>query len=280
MGRLHDAPFLTCKHEVVERFCLRYRISLKASPRLLISQIAAAFANIPYENLTKIIKADGLLNPSSAIRHPAELLHDHLLWGTGGTCFSLTAACVALCNARGIEAHPILADRCYGPDTHCGLVIFNEQDVLLLDPGYLLFTPTKMPTVEPVTVVTGYNTIELTPVSRCRVELSTIVKGNRKQRLTYKTSPVDAETFYRAWISSFAWEMMTYPVLTRCTAQQHIYLQGSRLAIRSRDKTIRQILTSSEQVAVIGQQMGIAPAIIAQVQGVIGYGGTVKTVTG
>lgn len=280
MSRLHDAPFLTCKQDVVERFCFRYRISLQASPSSLISQIAAAFANIPYENLTKIIKADGLLNPSSAIRHPAELLEDHLLWGTGGTCFSLTAACIALYNALGIEAHPILADRHYGPDTHCGLVIFNEQDVLLLDPGYLLFTPTKMPAVEPATVATGYNTIELTPVSPGRLELATVVKGNRKQRLTYKTSPVDAETFHRAWISSFAWEMMTYPVLTRCTAQQHMYLQGSRLAIRSSDKTIRQILTNSEQIAAVGQQMGIAPAIIAKAQGVISYGSTIKTVTG
>jgi arylamine N-acetyltransferase len=230
----HDAPWLTISNGILEKFLTKCNIDRSIGKILLVDKIAAAFSSIPYENLTKIIKTDAMVNPVSSMRHPDELIGDYLRWGTGGTCFSLTAAIIAVYNALGIETHPVLADRHYGPDTHCGLIIVRADGLLLLDPGYLLFVPTLLPREKSVSVNTGYNTIELVPLDNGeKMEFYTVVKGNRKLRLVYKIKPVDAIVFAKAWEHSFLWEMMTYPVLTRVSAGQHMYLQGDKLAIRT-----------------------------------------------
>ena len=274
MAGIHDAPVFHCGDPaVVRRFCQRYGIDAHAPRMTVIERVAQAFSSLPYENLTKIIKSDGVVGPRSAMRLPDEVLADHLRWGTGGTCFSLTAAVIAVYNALGIEAYPLLADRHYGIDTHCGLVVMHERRMLLVDPGYLLFIPTPFPTTAAVSVALGYTTIELRPLQGGqRIELATIVKGSRKVRLTYKRTIVDAETFVRAWIDSFTWEMMTYPVLTRCAAGEHLYLQGGALSVRTAEKTIRSRLGVKEQLDFIRNTMGISRDIIAQAWGVITHG--------
>ena len=211
-----------------------------------------------------------VISSRSAMRYPDELISDWLKWGTGGTCFSLTAAIIAVYNLLGIEAHPVLADRHYGTDTHCGLVILSPQGYMLLDPGYLLFTPTLISLTNAVRVQTGFNTIELRPaLNGSRLELYTVVQGNCKLRLTYKINPVDAETFGRAWEQSFAWEMMTYPVLTRGTAGQHQYIQGNSLSIRTSSGTNRVKLTPEQQIEYITSNLGINKDIITRALGVL-----------
>ena len=147
---------------------------------------------VPYENLTKILKASSVISAASAMRNPDEVIGDYLAWGTGGTCFSLTASIVAVYDALGVEVYPVLADRRYGVDTHCGLVLVAPGGkVLLLDPGYLLCSPVAVPTEHPVFIDTGYNRMELHPVNGgTRLELYTTVKASRKLRLTFKMDPV------------------------------------------------------------------------------------------
>lgn len=271
---LNDAPFLKITdNKLLELFLHKHSIDRNIDKSLLIENIALAFSKIPYENLTKIIKFSGVVHPGSAMRYPDELLEDYLKWGTGGTCFSLTAAIISVYNAVGIEAHPVLADRHYGPDTHCGLVIVTPKGLLLLDPGYLLFVPILLPTQIPVCVETGYNKMQLVPLlNGSKVELYTIVKGNRKLRLVYKTAPVSSETFEKAWEQSFAWEMMTYPVLTGVSAGKHQYLQGNKLSIRTDSKTERMELTPESKMNFIVANLGISKEIVKKAFGVIAHG--------
>lgn len=277
----HQPKIFSIQDKVTfELFLKKYRIEKNAPFDNKIEQVGRAFSCLPYENLTKIIKAGTLLNPCSAMRLPDEVLADHLKWGCGGTCFSLTAAAIAVLGALGIEAHPILADRHYGPDTHCGLVIIKEKEWLLLDPGYLLFTPVSLPESDIIQVNTIHNTIELKPIEHGRrVELITIVKGNRKLRLTYKRELVSPERFEKAWITSFTWEMMTYPVLTRYTADQHIYIQGNMASIRSSEKTTRVNLDPSSQFSFIKEKLGISQEIIKKALETLHYGRTIPTIT-
>jgi arylamine N-acetyltransferase len=274
MKEAHDAPLFRCDDKLLlKRFFTRYGIDPHLDNDRLMVSIANVFSRIPYENLTKIIKSDGLLNPESAIRYPREVLEDHLKWGTGGTCFSLTAAIIAVYGALGFMAYPLLADRHYGTDTHCGLVVLHQKNELLVDPGYLLFVPTPLPVTTMVRVHLGYSTIELNPVDGGkRIELITEVRGSRKLRLTYKRAIVDPETFVRAWKASFAWEMMTYPVLTRCSAGEHHYLQGARHALRNADGTVRSTLSAAEQIEYIGGTMGVSREVVLKAWKVIGYG--------
>jgi arylamine N-acetyltransferase len=274
MIKFQDAPFLRISDQsILNRFLEKARINPLESKSELVYKIADQFSKIPYENLTKIIKHSGVISARSAMRYPDELLSDWIMWGTGGTCFSLTAAIIAVYNALGIEAHPVLADRHYGPDTHCGLIIISANGPLLLDPGYLLFVPTLLPTDVPVFVDSGYNQIELIPLlNGSKVEFYTTVKGNRKLRLVYKSSPVDAIAFERAWEQSFAWEMMTYPVLTRVAAGQHHYIQGDKVSIRNSDRTERTLLTPDMKFDFIAKNMGINIEIVKKAFGVIKHG--------
>jgi len=276
MAVVHTAPIFCCgNRDLTNRFFRKYRIDRNDTSTAVIQACAGAFARIPYENLTKIIKSDTVVGPKSALRYPEEVLGDHLKWGTGGTCFSLTAALIAVFNELGIEAQPLLADRHYGPDTHCGLVVMQEKQALLIDPGFLLFVPTPLPYSTTNIIANGRTAIELNPVENGnRIELATVRSGNRKVRLTYKRSPVDAEAFEHAWVDSFTWEMMTYPVLTRTTAEEHLYMQGATATVRSSDKTVRTQLDKSEQITFIGKNMGIAPEVVLKAWEVIRHGTT------
>ena len=274
MNSFHDAPWLTITDQtLLQQFLNRCALNSVQDRPVLVNSIATIFSHIPYENLTKIIKSGSVINTGSAMRYPDELIRDWLRWGTGGTCFSLTAAIIAVYNAMGIEAHPVLADRHYGPDTHCGLIIFEGERLLLLDPGYLLFIPTRVPQTEKIIVNTGYNQIELVPLQNGElVELYTVVRGNRKLRLVYKIKPVDPVAFARAWEQSFAWEMMTYPVLTRVASGKHQYLQGKNLSIRNEQKTERFVLSPEKQMEYITSELGIHKDIITRAFGALNHG--------
>ncbi|HUI93655.1 MAG TPA: hypothetical protein VLX68_15515 [Chitinivibrionales bacterium] len=271
--RVHDAPWLQVRDtEIFSDFCARTGIRPGRQRDLLIPQVAAAFKNLPFENLTKILKADTVISASSAMRYPDELLGDFLKWGTGGTCFSLTASVVAMFDRLGIEAYPVLADRHYGPDTHCGLVIVQPGGVLLLDPGYLLFAPVNVPVEKPAFIETGFNTVELRPANGGRLELYTSVKGNRKLRLTFKLGPVSDSAFGKAWEQSFAFEMMSYPVLTRTVNGRHRYLQGNVLAERDSQGTKRLILTQEKQIEFFSAIGGMDKNIVTRALEIVKYG--------
>jgi hypothetical protein len=208
------------------------------------------------------------------MRYPDEVLGDFLKWGTGGTCFSLTAALAGVLDALGIEVYPILADRHYGPDTHCGLIMPRpDGELLLLDPGYLLFAPMPIPREGPFFFETGFNRVELLPAGGGpRLELYTIVKNNRKLRLTFKVEPVGDDAFGRAWERSFAFEMMTYPILTRHADGCHQYLQGNVLAVRDFRRTVRATLTQDKQVEFFVSAAGMDKNIVTKALEIVNYG--------
>lgn len=238
-----------------------------------LGKICQLFSTIPYENLTKIIKSDSVVSAASAKRLPDEFIHDYLILGTGGTCFSLTAAFIAVLDAARIEAHPILADRYYGIDTHCALVLPRQGKMLLLDPGYLLNSPVPIPISEPQLQETGINSVELAPQNAGRkVELTTIIGNDRRHRLTYKIDLVDGIRFGKAWEDSFAWEMMTYPVLTRYSNGQHHYLQGTTLRVRNGDGPHRSTLSAVQQGQAATELFGIHPTIVKKAMATLSHG--------
>ena len=224
----------------------------------LLEQITAAFSELPYENLTKILKQDTTDDIPAARRDPAEVLHDHIRFRTGGTCFSLTATLLHLVRSLGFAAEPILADRRYGTDTHCALLVWINQQPHLIDPGYLIVRPIPLDAAQTTSITTSFNEIVLKPESNGeRLALHTRTGNSATYRLTFKTSPVDDGQFLKAWDDSFAWDMMNYPVLTAVRDGQQLYLQGDHFQVRTADSVHRQEISSDEILRRIVDEFGL-----------------------
>lgn len=250
--------------ELLQQFLARHRIDAQ-TPRQTLHQLATAYARLPYENLSKIVRDQQTDDTELVRRLPAEVLQDHFQLGTGGTCFSLTWTLLHLIRALGYQAEPILADRRYGPNTHSALIVWVDGVKHLLDPGYLLVDALAIPKQESLVVPTSFHEIKLTPSEIAnQVQLHTIHQNQPTYRLTYKTDPVDAAAFLKAWDESFHFDMMQYPVLSTIAEGKQFYLQKQALLIRSRVKTERIELTAEQLGDTIHRVFGLHPSVISQ----------------
>jgi arylamine N-acetyltransferase len=253
-----DSPLLP-------RFLQSQGIDPARPPLELLSAVAQAFARLPFENLTKIIRDAEAGSDSAARRRPAEVLADHKSFGTGGTCFALTSAMLYLVRALGFPAEPILADRRYGDDTHSALLVWLDGQPHLLDPGYLLVKPLPIPKEGEVRIPTPFNELILTAErGGARLMLSTLQQNQRTYRLTFKPTPVDAGEFLHAWDTSFDADMMRYPVLSRVVGDKQYYFQKRHLLIRGREDAQRVEVPPERMIAEIAGQFRIAPAVVAR----------------
>jgi arylamine N-acetyltransferase len=249
--------------ELLEQFRRQFGLREAGDIRQQLRELASAFAALPYENLTKIIKDSESVSHRAARRGPHEVLGGFLRWGAGGTCFSLTATLLHLVRSLGVEAEPILADRRYGVDTHCALVVWLDGQPHLLDPGYLITDPLPLSRSGGILdVATRFNQLQLVPRGAGQIELHTMEGDHRRHRLTFKTSPVDATQFRRAWDASFDWDMMHYPLLTRVTADQQVYLRGCHLQKRSLGEVVRELVPEDDLVVRIGREFRISPEVV------------------
>ncbi len=228
-----------------------------------LNELAAAFARLPYENLTKIIKREEFGASRDARRSPQEVLSDHVRYGTGGTCFSLTSALLHLVRTLGYQAEPILADRRYGQDTHCAILVRVENQPHLLDPGYLIVNPVPLPETR-TTLHTGFNRLTLTPIAGGKLELHTVENGRETYRLTYKLQAVESPEFGKVWDESFQWDMMRYPVLTRNDRGKQLYVRGNHFQIRTADRVLHREVSPDELINRIAAEFHIARSVVVR----------------
>ncbi len=258
---------------LLEQYRTLCQLPAHGDPRQQLTALARAFSLLPYENLTKIVKHAESGSTASARRAPDEVLRDFQRWRAGGTCFSLTATLLHLIRALGLQAEPILADRRYGADTHCALLVWLDHLPHLLDPGYLIVDPVPLDITDPGRrLVTRFNQLQLVPGSSDRLELHTIEQENRRYRLTFKTSPVDAAQFQAAWDSSFDWDMMHYPLLTKVTEDQQLYMRGGHLQRRSPTDVRREDVPPEELAERIAREFNIHEEVIRKALAVLRRG--------
>lgn len=248
--------------DLLDRFLTGHPVPNGLPPLRKLTEVTRAFARLPYENLTKIIKEAGAGHPAEARRTPAEVIADHNRLGTGGTCFSLAAAFLHLVRSLGWPAEPILADRTYGSDTHCALVVGIDGLLHLLDPGFLIVEPIRLDGGASQELKTPFNRLILEPrAAGAMLDLSTIQDGRRTYRLTFKLRPVDTAEFLKAWDASFDWEMMHYPLLTKVAKSRHLYLKGNRFQIRSERSIRLSEISRGDLPARIEAEFGIARSV-------------------
>jgi len=255
--------------DVLAEFLNHFHIDGHQPPRRLFCAAARAFSRIPYENITKIIRHAEAGGSIQARRGTEEVIADHIQWGTGGTCFSLTSALCRLARCMGFEAEYLLADRSYGQNTHSALYVRIDGEPYLVDPGFLITEPVPLSLDGPREIASGGEKLMLIPDEK-GLSLFTTRGGKSVHRLTYKTRPVDADEFGEAWDASFHWEMMSYPLLARAGASGRIYLRGSMFQVSNVDSVKRVIIPEDELASKIAGEFGIHPAIVARALNILG----------
>lgn len=203
----------------------------------LLTGLMQAFGRLPYENLTKIIRAREHSNIESRIRTPDIVLGDHVELGAGGTCFSLTYFFEQVLKFSGFDTYTVLCNRSYGAATHCALVARLNGEKYLVDPGYLMGAPVIIPSRGEEVCLPAGRKAGNGPSSRIRVVrlgetdqvlLFTERGGKTKLRYRFRDAPIPFETFKERWFDSFDWAMMRHPCVSQNLGGRQLYIRAGK----------------------------------------------------
>ncbi|HSG28595.1 MAG TPA: arylamine N-acetyltransferase [Candidatus Krumholzibacterium sp.] len=256
IGEMKDDP-------VSRLFFSHFRISSGDPDRDMLRSVITHFAEIPYENLTKIITKFTIEEPDERLRDPEEVLRGFIENHTGGTCFSLTWCLGAILSGAGFRCYPVMADM-KRANVHCALVVHIGDRRFFVDPGYLLGEPVQL-TALPVSVETSFGKVELRPGGTSSYDLFTVAGTEKKWRYRVRTTPVPVPLFIRYWKESFSLPMMNSLQLTRLTGNGHLYIKNHHLRLRKGDRKLNENIRAGLH-ARIESEFGIPPEITTQAQ--------------
>jgi arylamine N-acetyltransferase len=198
-------------------FCDYFKVSTAKADLMYLQEILEHFANIPYENISKIINLNKSPDwHSPDIRLPEDVITGHILHGLGGTCFSLTYYLQSILVQSGFSCYPVMADMRAGENIHCCLVVEFGTDRYLVDPGYLLTKPIELNPHKPKIFRTETAGIELryNPVGNT-YDLFTFNRNEVKWRYRFRDRPTPLQEFMQHWLTSFGRNSMNGICLTR-----------------------------------------------------------------
>ena len=268
--------------EARELFSDHFGIAPEGADLALLRRMIAAYSNLPYENLTKIIRKFTARSPEERLRGPIEVVSGFIERRTGGTCFSLTYCLGSMLSSAGLRCHPVMADM-KRPNIHCALVVETSGRRYLVDPGYLVGEPVELAGA-PVQVETTFGTVELRPRQNDSYDLFTLEGGwdelsgvgrleratalvprtaERKWRYTVRTAGVSHADFMRHWQESFALPMMNNLLLTRLTPEGHLYVKNHHLRVKGREGKANENIRGALE-ARIAAEFGIPPEVTAE----------------
>ncbi|MDZ7343227.1 MAG: arylamine N-acetyltransferase [candidate division KSB1 bacterium] len=252
--------------QAVELFLRSYNLSKSGAPGLVwLREILAAFANLPYENLSKIIKFRQYGEDAARrLRLPEEVMEDHLRLHLGGTCFSLTFFLQTVLMQNGFACYPVMGEMRAGKNIHCALVVSWEGVKYLVDPGYLLREPMALDPAKPRLYHSEFTGVELRwEAQRGTYEVLTFNHGERKWRYRFVDRPTPPHEFLQHWQASFYRNSMHGLCLTRAAAQELIFIHKDFMRITSLQGK-RNVPIKRCYHATIHQLFGIPPAYVDQ----------------
>jgi arylamine N-acetyltransferase len=232
----------------------------------LLLKILNAFAEFPYENISKIIKLNGHFLSEERLRLPEEVMEDFSRYHLGGTCFSLSFFLHSILHHLGYEAHLVMADMPNRPNAHCALVARLFKKLYLIDPGYLLTQPMQISSDKPRLYRAPHSGIELRyDLISARYQLFTFDKQLMKFRYSFCSHPTPLTEFLQHWLASFYQGTMHGICLTRMEKDQLIYVHNDYLQVAGvSGKNSRRIKQNYERV--VGELFGIQPELIEKAQ--------------
>jgi arylamine N-acetyltransferase len=240
--------------------------------------------SVPFENLTKILKADGPGPASRKLRLPEELFKGFLERRSGGTCFARTFAYRALLRAIGYESSLHLGG-VRGPGDHACTLVNVDGARVLSDVGFPLLGTAQL---GPGPVVVRF------PAYDFRVEpdrrrgrgkvgglrsrsapaagvdppaflVTRIGPDGESPFFAFEAQPASLEAFERCWQRTFR---KGAPFLGAVTAVRHepdriVRLQGREIVYRTRRGETRLPLRG-EIPRKLSRVFGFSPDLVAE----------------
>lgn len=252
--------------EGVHYFMDFYRLRSKNPELSFLQEILEHFSNIPYENISKIIKLNQAWNSLEKIRLPQEVIDEHVAFKLGGTCFSLTFFLQSILTQNGFICYPVMADMRAERNIHCCLIVILDSVKYLVDPGYLLTQPMEINPQRPRLYRTEFTGVELRfDAQSQRYDLFTFNKSEVKWRYRFQDRPVSSEEFLQHWLASFGWNSMHGICLTKVTNGGLIFVHKTFM----RETTFtgkRNFNIKRNYHATINEIFGIDKQLIEQAQ--------------
>jgi len=172
----------------------------KGYPVNTINALLRDFSDIPYENLSKILRLS--LERHQRPRSPETLISEFLQHGRGGTCFSLNYAVMKSLRLNGYPAWPVSVHTGRNSFPHYAVIFSLRDQSYLVDPGYLLYTPLCLKDKGSDYGTNGVLDYELSKQNGEYI-LYSLDSRNRKKRYTFAPEPVSDRLFIHHWIRSF-----------------------------------------------------------------------------
>ncbi len=192
-----------------------FKLQRKRPDLISLQKILLHFANLPYENLSKIIKLNNNWDSENKIRLPEEVIEDYISHKLGGTCFSLTFFLQSILNFNGFVCYPVMADMCAGKNIHCCLIVVLGSVKYLVDPGYLLPKPMEINPEKHQLINNKFAGVKLKFDQKNQsYNLFTFNNFETKWRYRFQDKPVSHDEFLRHWLASFKWNSMHRIYLT------------------------------------------------------------------
>lgn len=205
-----------------------FKLQRKRPDLSFLQEILLHFANLPYENLSKIIKLNKAWDYENKIRLPEEVIEDHISHKLGGTCFSLTFFLQSILNFSGLVCYPVMADMRAGKNIHCCLIVVLNSVKYLVDPGYLLKKPMEINPEKLQLVRNEFADVELKFDQKNQsYNLFTLNKNEVKWRYRFQDRPVPPDEFLDHWLASFRLNSMHRIYLTRIMGNGLFYVQDN-----------------------------------------------------
>lgn len=215
-----------------------------------IQQILNKMSSITYENLSKIITYHDRKSSEQAMRLPDEFENDVDHYLGGGTCFSLTWYLHHRLQDLGYSTRLILGHKRKQRNVHCALVLEHNDSEFLLDPGYLIFDPLKLPTTD---AIKEFFPLKPNWVELQKQELNLLLfTGHLKQkhlRFSFDYLGCSESAFRKAWQDTFHFEMMEMPILNRLENEVQYYWQKDHLVVRTAEDS--KIVTFPENEKIV-----------------------------
>lgn len=228
-----------------------------------LAKILSCFANLPYENLSKIINFhDSPDWQTPKIRLPEEVMSGHSDFRLGGTCFSLTFFLQSILTLQDFTCYPVMADMRAGRNIHCCLVVLLDGVKFLVDPGYLLTRPMALDLNHPRQYRTEFAGVELRfEQAAGAYDLFTFNRFESKWRYRFHDVPVSPDEFLRHWLASFSRNSMNGLCLTKVLKDGVLFVNRDFM----RETTFsgkRNFNIKRNFHQAIQEQFGIAPEVV------------------